>query len=152
MESGTDGGAGAFPGDRAEDPEGDPMERAATPEAGTRIALSASHSHLFRGARLVRADRLPGAGDSDGAAVADDAETHEDPFPAGAAALRIRFSDGVETDAELLQRGTEEFAIDVPGYRTAAGSDIAPKAWRIARIETEPRPGATVLVVGERLA
>lgn len=109
-----------------------------------RIHLSTSRTHLFRGARLDCAGGFPGC----------------------AAAVRIRFGDGIEVDAELLQRGADEFALDVPAHRTAAGAEIAPKAWRIARIEPAgegsvpdegPVPGGgsvggSVLVVGDRLA
>lgn len=94
---------------------------------GIPLVLRTAHTHLFRGSRLV----------PDGSVAAREP-----------AAVRIVFSDGGELDAELLiSADGSELALDVPPFRTAAGRDVAAKAWRVARVEPDG-----VIVLGERLA
>lgn len=103
---------------------------AGTGESGStgRVAVTATSTHLYRGARLVAGLGLPD----------------------GPAAVSLTFRDGVRVEAELLQGTGGQLALEVPAYRTAAGADIAAKAWRIARIEPGPDGGA-IAVVGDRL-
>lgn len=91
-----------------------------------------AHTHLFRGARV----RLP-------ADVAD-------PLPPSA--VRIRFSDGVDIDAELLSSVDDprRLVLETPAYETGSGTAIRPRAWSIARAERAA--DGVVLVIGERLA
>lgn len=81
-----------------------------------RILVRASHSHLFRGARLS----------------ADVTAETSWSRPAG---LRIVFSDGSEANAELLRSDTGELAVDVDGYRTEAGAVIDGRAWRATALD-----------------
>lgn len=86
--------------------------------------LLAGSTHLFRGARL-----------------------HGAPLPEEPAAVRIRFSDGVEVQAELVEEtGSGAFGLELPAYDTAAGTSIPPKLWRIAHRETTGE-----IVIGDRV-
>ncbi|WP_102158234.1 hypothetical protein [Zhihengliuella halotolerans] len=75
------------------------------------VLLHASHSHLFRGARL----RAPGA-----APFADPAD------------VRVVFSDFSDAGAELRRaEGTPAWILSVAAYRTAAGTEIPASAWEL---------------------
>lgn len=74
-----------------------------------RIELRSTHTHLFRGGRLVP-DR---------------------PISASPQGVRIAFSDGATVDAELLQNDRADLAIDMPAHRTRAGTDVPAKAWTV---------------------
>ena len=67
--------------------------------------LTASHSHLFRGARLSGAT-APGP-------------------------CALAFVDGTRCMAEL-GAGPEGPVLSVPGHRTGAGTDIAAARWQLA--------------------
>lgn len=92
--------------------------------------LVASHSHLFRGARLV--------GDLAAAELA-----------AGVALLS--FSDGTEVEAEILvgPRPSDR-AIAVPPYETAAGNIVAAAVWPIMTVTVDD--GQLLMRIGQRLA
>ncbi len=91
----------------------------------------ADGTHLYRGARL----------------------TFEGEPPAGPAALRLLFRDGVEVKAEVLESvDGGELALAVPAYRTAAGTEIGAKVWRVARSVAAGAGGAARWVIGERVA
>ncbi|MFT3886678.1 MAG: TetR family transcriptional regulator [Arachnia sp.] len=91
------------------------------------VVLRASHTHLFPGAQL----------ETD--AVLDR------PGP-----VLLLFSDGVETAAELLlSPDDDDLVLDVPAHRTAAGTRIPEKVWRLSGAAREE--GATT-IVGQRLA
>lgn len=94
-----------------------------------RLPLHSAHTHLFRGARLTAAT----------------APTELGASPRG---VRIAFSDGVEVDAELLRNDAGDLALDLPRYRTRAGTEIPAKAWSA----TVADDGAgSALVVGHSL-
>lgn len=81
----------------------------------------ATHSHLFPGARI---DLGGGLG-----------------APGG---LWLRFSDGVELEAELLELVGGELALSVPGYATAAGAAIQPRVWLVRFAGDGPNPTLVV--------
>ena len=95
------------------------------------VALYATHTHLFAGARLT-------AGDSR--------------FPADPGRVRIVFRDDEEAEAELLPGEADgELDLTVDAHRTAAGHDVPAKRWHIRRVETDAA-GAETGVVGTRMA
>lgn len=83
-----------------------------------RLTVRSGNTHLYRGATLAAG--IP----------ADD-------LGASPRGLRVVFRDGVEVNAELLQSDRGELAVDAPGYRTAAGTDIPAKLWRVSAVEHE---------------
>ncbi|RZU63370.1 hypothetical protein [Zhihengliuella halotolerans] len=75
------------------------------------VLLHASHSHLFRGARL----RAPGT-----AHFADPAD------------VRVVFADFSDAGAELRRaEGTPAWMLSVESYRTAAGTEIPARVWEL---------------------
>lgn len=109
---------------------------------GEAVRLRATSTHLYRGARLLATAGLP----------------------SGPAAAVIEFGDGVVVEAELLRSSADELALQVPAYRTAAGSDLAEKSWRVgtagavgadaadtAGAADAAAPHPVVLVVGARI-
>lgn len=94
-----------------------------------RLVLNAGNTHLYRGARLSTG--IP-AGE----------------LGAEPRGLRIVFRDGNEVDAELLQNDDGDLAVEVPAYRTAAGTDLIAKVWRATAHETAE--GAE-LAIGDHL-
>jgi hypothetical protein len=95
------------------------------------VALHATHTHLFAGARLTAADGR---------------------FPADPRPVRIIFRDDAEADAEMLPGEADgELHLTVDAHRTAAGHHIPAKRWRIRRVETDAA-GAETGVVGTRMA
>jgi hypothetical protein len=93
------------------------------------VALYASHTHLFAGARLAAADgRFP----ADPGRVASSSATMPRPTPS--------CSPATPTASCLA----------VDAYRTAAGQDIPAKRWRIRHVETDDA-GAETGIVGARL-
>ena len=94
-----------------------------------RLELRGTNTHLYVGARLE-------AGlDAEGLAAS----------PRG---VRIVFRDGTVVLGELLQNDRGELAVDVPSHRTAAGTEIPAKAWRVSAQST---PTGSVLVVTGRI-
>jgi len=92
------------------------------------VRLRTTSTHLYRGARLLA----------------------ERGVPDGPAAAVIEFGDGVAVEAELLRSTTGGVALQVPAYRTAAGTDLAAKSWLVSAAEA--RQGESiVLVVGRRI-
>jgi len=81
----------------------------------------ATHSHLFPGARV---DLGGGSG--------------------AASELRLRFSDGVEVDAELVELDGGDLALAVPGYVTAAGTAIHARVWLVRLADDAPSRTLTV--------
>ncbi|MCW5951415.1 MAG: hypothetical protein KIT69_04080 [Propionibacteriaceae bacterium] len=74
-------------------------------------SATASHSHLFPGARLE--------------------------FEDGSAApgrLELRLSDGTEVVAELIEFG-DGIVLSVAGFTTRAGTEIGPRVWLVRSIE-----------------
>ncbi|QMU96560.1 hypothetical protein FVO59_04560 [Microbacterium esteraromaticum] len=94
-----------------------------------RLSVQATNTHIYRGARLLTP--LP----------AKDLASR----PRG---LQIVFSDGVEIPAELLQDDAGDFAIDVPEYRTAAGSTVTTRLWHVTIDAVED---ASAIVVGTKV-
>lgn len=88
-------------------------------------SASVAYSHLFPGARLEL-----------------------DSGPAQPGELCVRFSDGVEVDAELVEAGAGQQLLRVPGFTTRAGTEVGPGIWTIR----PPRDGQpdTILVIGSR--
>ena len=76
------------------------------------MILEATHTHLYPGHRgrisgLVQMTDLPAGGD-----------------------CQVEFSDGSMALARISKSG-ENWLLDTDAYRTAAGTDIAAKRWRI---------------------
>jgi hypothetical protein len=94
-----------------------------------RLDVHGTNTHLYPGARLAADVPVAALGAS----------------PRG---LRIVFRDGSEVHAELLQNDAGELAVDAPAHRTAAGTEIAAKAWRV---DAEEAGDGSVLVVTGRL-
>lgn len=94
-----------------------------------RLDVHGTNTHLYVGARLS----------------ADIPATELGGSPRG---LRIVFRDGSEVFAELLQSDAGALAVDVPAHRTAAGTEIAAKTWRVS---AEEAGDGSVLVVTGRL-
>lgn len=89
-------------------------------------AATVEHSHLFPGARL----RLTGA-------------------PVEPGGLAVRFSDGVEVDAELIALAEPPgHLLSVPEFVTAAGATISAKVWSVREIVDDGDD--QVLVIGPR--
>lgn len=85
-------------------------------EAG--LVLHASHTHLFRGARL----RAPGEPADPG---------HAAPFST-TTDVRVVFSDYADAGAVLADTGTApEWILGIEAYRTAAGTEIPARAWEL---------------------
>lgn len=101
---------------------------------------TASHSHLFPGARI----RLDTAGLPHGSAGR-----------LGPLAFRLSFSDGTGSMAEIIVAdpadGEDEplLAVVVAEYKTAAGALISEKTWPVTRVEAEE--GCWVLKLGKEL-
>jgi hypothetical protein len=93
----------------------------------------ASHSHLFPGAVL----RIESGG--------SEAETLPQPR-----AMRIHFSDGSQSSAELVlaeDSTKQEAALIVAAYTTVAGTSMPLKMWRVAGQDTES--GVLSLRIGQ---
>ncbi len=73
------------------------------------MRFSFSHSHAFPGGRVVVED--------DGAAEG---------------ACEVEFADGV-TVIGSWRREDDAFILDAPAYRTARGTEVAGRRWRVAR-------------------
>ncbi len=97
--------------------------------AEDRLTVHATNTHLYRGARLL-------------------ASIPAEELGSGPRGLRIVFQDGVDVPAELLQSDTGELAIDVPEYRTAAGSTITTRLWHVTIDELED---GCAIVVGTKV-
>jgi hypothetical protein len=83
-------------------------------------ALSANHSHLYPGARLV----------SNSSQVIRPSESE----------LVLEFSDGAHTTAIWQNMDGNQILLMVSGYRTAKGHNIGAKAWRLELVEDRVRP------------
>lgn len=93
----------------------------------TVVTLYASHTHLFRGARL----------------------TTDGEWPTEPTGVRLVMRDEVEVDAELWAESHEPgLVLAVPVHHTGAGTTIPAKVWPIARIEAAGDDGA-VAVLGQ---
>ncbi|KJQ55991.1 hypothetical protein [Microbacterium sp. SA39] len=102
--------------------------RAAAPR-NARLAVRSANTHLYRGAKL--------------SASIDASELGASPR-----GLRLEFRDGVVVDAELLQNDEGDLAVDVPAYRTGAGTNIPAKAWHASAVE---HPDGAALLIGHAL-
>lgn len=89
-----------------------------------RAVATTGYSHLFPGARLALDSGDVGLGELD-----------------------LRFSDGVEVTAELLELTGGELALAVPAFVTAAGTRIGPRVWLVRKAGAD---GSQVLVLGSR--
>lgn len=89
-----------------------------------RAVATTGYSHLFPGARLALDSGEVGLGELD-----------------------LRFSDGVEVTAELLELAGGELAVAAPAYVTAAGTRIGPQVWLVRKAGADRHP---VLVIGSR--
>ena len=96
------------------------------------LPLTASHSHLFRGARLS-------------------VERSSVGLPLQPCAVRVAFSDGVEVPAELLAAGDDALLLSVPSYRTSAGTTLDAALWPIASVD-DGDAGLITVRLGPRLA
>lgn len=94
-----------------------------------RLTLQATNTHIYRGARLL-------------------APISAEELAAGPRGVQIVFTDGVEIPAELLQDDAGDFAIDVPEYRTAAGSTVTTRLWHVTIDAVED---TSALVVGTKV-
>ena len=99
---------------------------------GHPVPLTASHSHLFRGARL-RTSR---------SALA---------LPLRPADVRLAFSDGVELPGELVETGDGDALLSLPGYRTAAGASIGAALWPVLEVTDDADPAYLNLRLGPRI-
>ncbi len=84
------------------------------------MILEATHTHLYPGHR----GKISGA-----ARIAD--------IPAGGDCL-VEFTDGSAAAARISRSG-DGWQLDTEAYRTAAGTDIVEKAWRIRFEENDDR-------------
>lgn len=73
------------------------------------MRFSFPHSHAFQGGRLQ----------------IDDAET-------GEGTCMVAFGDGVEIIGEWQPDG-DDILLDIPAYRTARGTDVSARSWRLAQ-------------------
>lgn len=98
------------------------------------LPLTASHSHLFRGARLsLDRSRVD--------------------LPLEPCAVRVAFSDGVEVPAELLATaGGDALLLSVPSYRTSAGNTLEAALWPIASVDAATDADQVTLRLGPRIA
>lgn len=97
------------------------------------VALSARHSHLFRGARVSASRR--------GLSL-----------PLRPSAVWLAFRDGIEVDAELLEGGSpESLALAVPAYRTAAGHQVAAAVWPVTEVIIDQSGDEVLLRLGQRI-
>ncbi len=99
---------------------------------GRPLPLTASHSHLFRGARLR---------------VSRSAVT----LPLRPADVRLAFSDGVEVAGELVETGDGDALLSLPGYRTAAGASIGAAHWPVLEVADDTDPEYLSLRLGPRI-
>ncbi len=95
------------------------------------LPLTASHSHLFRGARLS-------------------VERSSVGLPLEPCAVRVAFSDGVEVPAELLAAGDDALLLSVPGYRTSADTSLDAALWPIASVD-DSDADLIILRLGHRI-
>lgn len=123
------------------------MGRATTDADG--VVLHASHSHLFRGARL----RAPGAAPADTNAPGRQ-RTRQPTGPGHATPsatttdVRVVFSDYSDAEAVLVETGTAPaWILSIEAYRTAAGTEIPARAWEL---ELLPSGGVPEFKVGAR--
>ena len=86
-------------------------------------AATASHSHLFPGARIDLASGIE------------------------LGPLHLRLSDGVEVVAELVELGDGGLALSVPQFVTSAGTTVEPRVWLARAADDADR---TCLVLGSR--
>lgn len=104
--------------------------------AGEFRTATASHSHLFPGAVILI-----------------DPKDSEEDLGSDPLGLTVVFSDGSSSHAELVvgvdAEETDEAALIVDGYSTAAGAAIARRMWRIA--ERVLDDGAWRIRIGRRL-
>lgn len=91
----------------------------------TARSATTGHTHLFAGSRLNLGS----------------AAVHAGP-------LAVRFNDGVEVQAELLELDPAGYLLAVPEFVTAAGAIIPPKVWTVRDIIDDS--GDQVLVLGPR--
>jgi len=99
------------------------------------VLLHASHSHLFRGARL----RAPGAEPATASQPAPGGQRTRQPTGPGHVTpsatttdVRVIFSDF--SDAEAILTASEDapaWTLSVGAYRTAAGTEIPARAWEL---------------------
>ena len=95
------------------------------------IPLTASHSHLFRGARVG-------------------IERSSVRLPLGPAPVRVGFSDGVEVSAELLAHG-DTLLLAMPSYRTSAGTVVDAALWPIAGVDDTTDAESLTVRLGARV-
>lgn len=95
------------------------------------LPLTASHSHLFRGARLS-------------------VERSSVGLPLQPCAVRVAFSDGVEVPADLLAGADDARLLSVPGYRTSAGNTLDAALWPIASVD-DSDADLIILRLGHRI-
>ncbi|MCO1338671.1 hypothetical protein BJH93_07175 [Kocuria polaris] len=114
------------------------------------VLLHASHSHLFRGARLEARGATPQAPATAGGAPTrtDEALTCAHPGGNARTDVLVVFSDFSAAEATLAQTaGTPGWLLSVAAYRTDSGTDIAARAWAL---ELLPAQGAPMFKVVAR--
>ena len=100
---------------------------------GKRVAVHATHSHLFRGASVSGAR----------------AELR---LPLGACSVRVCFGDGVEVEAEIVVGiAGGDCLLVMPAYETAAGHPIPAALWPITQARSNPVTDHVILRLGQRL-
>ena len=100
---------------------------------GERVALHATHSHLFRGACVSCA-------------------RSELRLPLGARPVRLCFSDGIEVEAEIVVGVTGgDCALAMPAYETAKGHPIPASLWPVTEVRSDSVTDQVILKLGQRL-
>ncbi|GHC98693.1 hypothetical protein [Zhihengliuella salsuginis] len=105
-------------------------------EAG--LVLHASHTHLFRGARLRVPGAEPAGPDGPGERTRRRLIGADHALPSATTTdVRVVFSDFSDAEAALTaSEAAPAWTLSVEAYRTAAGTEIPARVWEI-----EPLPG-----------
>lgn len=98
--------------------------------------LVAANTHLYPGARLR---------------LAANANAAAQPAWRAGEALLLEFSDGVVVPAALRRALADEIDIGVQAYRTASGTRIPPKNWRLRWLPPDDAAELAALKVVSRV-
>jgi hypothetical protein len=100
---------------------------------GEPVTLYATHSHLFGGARVSGARSVLR-------------------LPLGACPVRLRFSDGIDVEAEIVVGVTGgDCALAMPAYETATGHPIPAALWPVTEVRSDSGTDLLILKLGRRL-